>query len=118
MFEAGVHHVSLNVTNAAEATRFYVEVLEMTERSDRPDFSFGGAWLQAGEQQIHLLEVDEFVPPEGQHFAIEVADLEAARAHLAAHDVRVSEPNEIDGICVQAFFTDPTGNLIELNQPL
>lgn len=118
MFDAGVHHVSLNVTDAEAATRFYVDVLGMTLRSDRPDFGFAGAWLQTGSQQVHLLEVADFVPPAGQHFALQVADLDAARAHLEAHDVQVSSPNEIDGICRQCFFSDPTGNLIELNQPL
>ena len=118
MFDAGVHHVSLNVADAAVATRFYVDVLGMTQRDDRPDFSFDGAWLQSGDQQIHLLEVSDFVPPQGQHFALRVADLNAARAHLEAHGVTVSESKALPGICVQSFFKDPTGNLIELNQPL
>lgn len=113
-----MHHVSLNVTDAAESTRFYVDVLGLTERSDRPDFDFDGAWLQVGEQQVHLLEVDDFVPPQGQHFALRVDDLESARRHLEAHGVPVSEPTTIGEICEQAFFKDPTGNLIELNQPL
>jgi hypothetical protein len=30
----------------------------------------------------------------------------------------VSPPRTIDEVCVQAFLRDPTGNLIELNQPL
>jgi len=118
MFDLGVHHVSLNVTDAAEARRFYVDVLGLTERADRPALPFDGSWLQAGDQQIHLLEVDAFEPPAGQHFALRIGDLEEARAHLEAHGVEVSEPRRVDGICVQAFFRDPTGNLIELNQPL
>ncbi|MGA9276214.1 VOC family protein [Ilumatobacter sp.] len=118
MFDLGVHHVSLNVTDAAEARRFYVDVLGLTERPDRPDFTFDGSWLQAGDQQIHLLEVDDFVPPVGQHFALRIGDIEAARAHLARHGVEVSEAKRVDDICLQAFFSDPTGNLIELNQPL
>ena len=118
MFDTGVHHVSLNVTDAAVATRFYVDVLGMTQRNDRPDFGFDGAWLQSGDQQIHLLEVADFVPPQGQHFALRVAELDAARTHLQSHGVQVSKPSEQPGICVQCFFKDPTGNLIELNQPL
>ncbi len=113
----GVHHVSLNVTDAAESTRFYVDVLGFTERDDRPDLPFAGSWLQVGEQQVHLLEVADFVPPKGQHFALHVGDLDAVRAELIERGVDVSEPSPIGGICVQCFFTDPTGNLIELNQP-
>ena len=110
--------MSINVTDAAESIRFYVDVLGMTLRDDRPEFPFEGAWLQAGEQQIHLLQVDGFEPPKGQHFALEIDDLDAARTELNAHGVTASEPVEMAGICRQAFFTDPTGNLIELNQPI
>ena len=118
MLFSGVHHVSLNVTDAAEATRFYVDVLGFTERSDRPDFPFAGAWLQVGDQQVHLLEVAEFVPPKGQHFALRVGDIDAVRAELIERGVEVSDPSPIGDVCRQCFFTDPTGNLIELNQPL
>lgn len=118
MFDLGVHHVSLNVTDADEALRFYVDVLGLTERTDRPDFDFDGAWLQAGDQQLHLLEVDGFVPPDGQHVALRVDDLAAAIAHLRAHGVEPTDPKRVDDVCLQAFFRDPTGNLLELNQPL
>ena len=37
---------------------------------------------------------------------------------LTARGVRVSRVAEIPGVCRQAFFADPTGNKIELNQPL
>ena len=118
MFDIGVHHVSLNVLDAIESTRFYVDVLGMIQRDDRPDFPFEGAWLQTGDQQIHLLEVVDFVPPEGQHFALRVTDIQAARDHLIDRGITVSEPTELPGTCFQCFFRDPTGNLIELNQPI
>lgn len=108
--------MSLNVTDAAESVAFYTDVLGMELRDDRPESPFAGAWLQAGEQEIHLLEVDGFTPPKGQHFALQVDDLDAARADLSDHGVTVSEPGGIEGVCRQAFFSDPTGNLIELNQ--
>ncbi len=41
---------------------FYVGILGLTERADRPDFSFDGAWLDAGSQQVHLIKAD--VPPD------------------------------------------------------
>ena len=51
MQPAGVHHVSLNVTNTAEATAFYTDVLGL-RLIDRPDFPFDGAWLEVGGQQV------------------------------------------------------------------
>ena len=65
----GLHHVSINVEDVEAARRFYVDVLGAVERSDRPDFGFGGAWLDVGRQQIHLIEAS--VPEDhGQHLAL------------------------------------------------
>ena len=113
----GVHHVSINVADHTEAHRFYTDVLGLTELP-RPDLGFPGSWLAAGDQEIHLLEVAGFEPPKGQHFALGVDDLDATVAELAERRVEMSRTSEIAGVCRQAFFTDPTGNLIELNQPL
>jgi glyoxylase I family protein len=109
-----VHHVSINVRDAEEAAQFYVERLGLTRRDDRPDFGFGGAWLDAGDQQVHLIESE---PPAalGQHFAIRVADLDAAVAELRAEGIDVSDPSPV-GTGRQAFLTDPSGNGIELHQ--
>ena len=54
---------------------FYTNVLGLTVRTDRPNFPFGGAWLDLGGQQVHLIEA-EVPPARGQHFAIHVADLD------------------------------------------
>ncbi len=116
----GVHHVSINVRDVDESLRFYVDVLGFHQRDDRPDFPFAGAWLNVGDgdQQLHLLEVEGVDAPRGQHFAISVDDLDAAIDVLGARGAEVSEPSTIEGICRQAFLADPTGNLIELNQPI
>ena len=57
---------------ADEAVAFYTGVLGMTVL-DRPDFGFGGYWLEAGGQQLHLMQSegrrdggDHFVCPVGQ----------------------------------------------------
>ena len=47
-----VHHVSVNVTNAGEGLAFYTDVLGGRERADRPDFGFGGAWIDLGSTQL------------------------------------------------------------------
>jgi catechol 2,3-dioxygenase-like lactoylglutathione lyase family enzyme len=109
-----VHHVSINVRDVPAAEQFYTERLGLVRRRDRPDFGFAGAWLDAGGQQVHLIEGE---PPAavGQHFALQVADLDAAISDLRDAGVEVS-----DGIAVgtgrQAFLSDPSGNGIELHQ--
>jgi catechol 2,3-dioxygenase-like lactoylglutathione lyase family enzyme len=111
----GVHHVSINVDDVDAARHFYVDVLGLRERSDRPAFSFAGAWLDLGDQQVHLIEAK--VPTDqGQHFAVRVADVDAAVAELRSKGVEVSDPVAV-GTGRQSFLHDPSGNRIELNQP-
>jgi glyoxylase I family protein len=115
MRPAGLHHVSINVSNVPMALDFYTRVLGLTERADRPDFSFGGAWLDAGGQQVHLIEAD--VPPSlGQHFALAVTDLDAAVAELRTRGLAVTDPVGV-GRGRQAFVDDPSGNRVELQEP-
>jgi glyoxylase I family protein len=110
-----LHHVSINVADVPAARSFYVDVLGLVERADRPDFPFAGAWLDAGGQQVHLIEASP--PPYlGQHLALQVADVDAAVADLRALGVEVTDPKPV-GTGRQAFLTDPAGNGVELNQP-
>jgi glyoxylase I family protein len=109
-----VHHVSINVTDVHAAVRFYVDVLGLRQRDDRPAFGFGGAWLDAGGQQVHLIEAPP-PPATGQHFALLVDDLDAAVAELRAQGVDVSDPSPV-GTGRQAFLVDPAGNAVELHQ--
>ena len=111
----GIHHVSINVRDADEAVAFYTDVLGLSVRDDRPDFGFGGAWLDIGDQQVHLLEMP--VPDDrGQHFAIRVADLDATVGELRDRGVEVADPSPV-GTGRQTFLHDPSGNRIELHQP-
>ena len=111
----GVHHVSINVGDVATAVEFYTTVLGLTLRTDRPDFGFGGAWLDLGDQQVHLIEG---TAPDnlGQPFAIRVGDIDAAVTELKGKGIEVRGPVYV-GAGRQAFFSDPAGNLVELNEP-
>jgi glyoxylase I family protein len=109
-----VHHVSINVDDVDACVAFYTDVLGARVRTDRPDFGFGGAWLDVGAQQVHLIEAP--VPPAlGQHFAVRVADLADVVAELRDRGVDVDDPSPV-GTGRQAFLTDPAGNTIELHE--
>jgi glyoxylase I family protein len=109
-----IHHVSVNVPDVDEHIAFYTGVLGGTLRDDRPDFGFAGAWLNFGIQQLHLIEAP--VPPNlGQHFAIRVANLDAAVDELRSKGLEVTDPVPV-GSNFQAFLNDPAGNVIELHQ--
>lgn len=114
MNPVALHHVSINVKDVPAALAFYTGALGLTSRTDRPDFRFGGAWLDVGGQQVHLIEGDV---PEGlgQHFAIEVGDLDATVAELRARGLKVSDPSPV-GPNRQAFLRDPSGNSVELQE--
>jgi glyoxylase I family protein len=115
MGPAGLHHVSVNVDDVDTAIAFYVDVLGLKVRPDRPDFSFGGAWLDAGNQQVHLIEAK---PPDnlGQHFALAFNDLGALVVALRDRGIDVTDPVR-SGTSLQSFVEDPSGNRVELHQP-
>ena len=111
----GLHHVSIMTPDVGAAYAFYTEDLGLTERSDRPDFGIGGAWLDAGGQQVHLVE--GAVPNNaGQHFAFRVGDLDVVVAELRGKGHEVAEPFA-SGVGRQTTVKDPCGNVVELNQP-
>ena len=110
----GIHHVAINVNDVDEAVAFYTKQLGLSVRADRPDFGVAGAWLDAAAQQVHLVQA---APPgsAGQHFALQVDDLDTVITELRESGVEVT-----DGFAVgsgrQAFLNDPAGNTIELHQ--
>jgi catechol 2,3-dioxygenase-like lactoylglutathione lyase family enzyme len=113
----GIHHVSLNVQDVAEATNFYVDVLGFSVLATRPDFSFPGSWLQAGAQQVHLIGEAKNAPDRRQHFALQVDSLSAWMSHLDGLGVAYRHATYLPGAGDQIFLHDPWGNRIELNQP-
>jgi glyoxylase I family protein len=111
----GIDHVALNVLDVPAALAFYTDVLGLTQRDDRPDFGIAGAWLNAGDQQVHLIELP---PPNGmgQHFALLYEDIGAVVERLRAQGITVSDPAASSPGRRQAFLNDPWGNSIELHE--
>jgi glyoxylase I family protein len=111
----GVDHVALNVPDVPAAIDFYTNVLGLEIDPERPDFGIAGDWLNAGGQQVHLIELP--VPPKmGQHCALLYDDLTAVVAALREKGVEVSDPSPSGPNRYQAFVTDPWGNDVELHQ--
>ena len=113
----GVHHVSINVSDNAAAAEFYISTLGL-EQLPRPDFGFPGTWLKSANGiEVHLIEIEDWVAPKGQHYAFAVADLDAAIGEMRDKGVKIGDAIDIPGTGArQAFTFDPSGNMVEFNQ--
>lgn len=113
-------HVAIIVSNLERAEHFYSNVLGLSkvERA----LKYPGTWYQVGEFQFHLIVTPNSVPSKLQnpekwgrnpHVAFSVANLEAAKNQLSAHNCLV----QMSASGRTAFFTqDPDGNIVELSQ--
>lgn len=109
-----LEHAALTVDDLDSALAFYA--LLGFDPIPRPDFGFAGAWLKAGEAQIHLVVADDPAPHVFNHVALWVGDIDSSVDDLRGKGLRVSDPSSV-GAGRQAFLKDPAGNLIELNEP-
>ena len=80
----GLNHVGLRVSDAKRTKEFFARVLGLPTM-ERPNFPFDGAWYGVGQNMIHVIESRESgrkIDPAGPHIALDVDDLDAARAEL------------------------------------
>jgi glyoxylase I family protein len=119
MIARGMSHVSFPVRDLARSLAFYRDVLGFTE-APRPDLGVPGAWLRAGDAEVHLIAGVEGLPlgtpppalnPAAQHVAFRIDDYQAAADRLHAHDLHVLETGPAMG---QMWVQDPDGHVIEL----
>ena len=119
MIAHGMSHVSFPVRDLARSLAFYRDVLGFTERP-RPDIGVPGAWLRAGDAEVHLIAGVEGLPlgapppvlnPAAQHIAFRIDDYEAAAARLRQCGLDVLESGAAAG---QMWVQDPDGHVIEL----
>lgn len=114
-------HVAIKTRRLAESRDFYVEVIGLT-LGPRPAFAFAGLWLYAGQDDVvHLVESDEdradSVACGLNHFALQIADFDAARARLQDRGVPFETEVTPGGELKQIYVTDPNGVRVELNAP-
>lgn len=113
-----LHHVSVLVADTARALTFYGEVLGLPTVA-RPELGYPGAWLQAGSQQIHLLQLPNPDPLTGRpdhggrdrHMALLVDDLDAIEQRLIARGLVFTRSKSGRRAL---FCRDYDGNAIEL----
>ena len=114
-----LHHASVLVADVDRSLAFYVDVLGMAVDGSRPDLGYPGAWLRAGDQQLHLLALPNPDPVAGRpahagrdrHVAFSVAGLDGLEAALRAAGIPFTRSRSGRRAI---FCRDPDGNGVEL----
>ena len=112
-------HVNVRTANLAAMMAWYQDVLGLT-LGPRPNFSFGGAWLYAGDVAIvHLVEVDDQPGMAEQlqleHFALAATDRDAFLTNLEANGTPCRINTLSDFGITQVNIFDPDGNHIHVD---
>ena len=113
-----LNHSSLIVANLDISLVFYRDILGL-QQVDRPDLGFPGAWFQLGDQQIHLLELENPDPLTGRpdhggrdrHVALNALSLKPIQDALKKAGIvyTMSKSGRRALFC-----RDPDGNAIEI----
>jgi predicted enzyme related to lactoylglutathione lyase len=112
----GVDFVALQTRDHAQAAKFYGETLGLP---------FVKTWgkmpaseYQAGNLTLAVMQSDAFgleFKPSSAMVALQVDDVAATRARLEEQGIAFRGDILDSGVCHQAFFADPDGNLLALH---
>ena len=117
-----IDHCSLIVVNTRKALEFYTGILALEVDESRPDLGYPGAWLQIGNGQIHLLEVENPYlgvnrPVHGgrdYHVALQVFNLEEVILKLEAAGINYNKSKSGRAALFCCDFDDNTIELVEV----
>ena len=112
----GTDFVTLPTQDFEKAAAFYTEVLGLKPSKrwgDRPAGEF-----ETENLTIAIMQTDAFgmeFHPHGAPLALHVADVAAARELLESRGVEFLGETIDSGVCHQALFKDPDGNMLDLH---
>jgi len=115
---SAIVHASLIVNDTQVSLRFYCDILQLSVDMTRPNLGYPGAWLNIGEQQLHLLELPNPDPitnrPQhgghDRHIAFNINQLDPLQSVLDQHQIvyTLSKSGR-----KALFVRDPDGNTLE-----
>jgi catechol 2,3-dioxygenase-like lactoylglutathione lyase family enzyme len=113
---SGTDFICVPVTDIERSKKFYSEVLGL---------EFGKQWgelpgheYETGNLTIALMQSDGFgleFTPHTHPIALQVDDVEVARAELESQGIEFPQDTLDSGVCYMAFFADPDGNGLMLH---
>ena len=116
----GVDFVSIPTTDLERAMAFYGDVLGLPRSVvwQRPGHEPVGAEYETGTVTLALMACERLgieFRPNAAPIALQVADVPAARAELESRGVAFRGETIDSGVCHQAIFEDPDGNVLDLH---
>lgn len=113
-----LHHASLIVADTDIALQFYRDLLGLEVDEQRPDLGYPGAWLNIGQQQIHLLELPNPDPLHGRpghggrdrHIAFNVDNIDQLAQRLDKAGIAYAKSRSGRAAL---FCRDPDANALE-----
>ena len=112
----GADFAALFVTDFPRAAEFYAGTLGLEQSKDYERIP--GGEFETGNLTLQVLDaaaVGREFAPSGSPIALRVADVAAAREELAAAGVEFLGETIDSGVCFQAPFKDPDGNVLILH---
>ena len=112
----GTDFVTIPTQDFEKAAAFYEDVLGL-ERSKQWG-SMPAGEFETGNLTLALMQTDAFgidFSPNAVPIALHVADVEASRAQLESKGVEFMGETIDSGVCLQALFKDPDGNVLDLH---
>jgi muramoyltetrapeptide carboxypeptidase len=110
----GLDHITVTSPEELEqeTIEWYQSCLGLRRVDKPPGTSPSGAWLVAGDQEVHVA-IDPHNPHREAHMALAVDDFDGVVEHLRATGCHLEQASTIPGR--RRFYTrDPAGNRIEI----
>jgi CreA protein len=110
---------ALGVSDLDRSIAWYRDVLGFELIYKLDDWGWAELRSPIAEVNVGIGQTEEVEPRGGATLTFGVTDIDAARGHLEAHDVRFDgETSEVPGMVRLATFYDPDGNTFMLAQRL
>ena len=112
----GVDFVTVPTKDYEQAAKFYGEVLGLPFSKRWGEMPAGE--FETGNLTVAVMESEAFgleFAPHTHPIAFRVDDVEAARAELESKGVAFKGETIDSGVCLQAIFEDPDGNMLDIH---